>query len=125
MLQTSLLTQSSELGELTERVNACCGTTSSNVLQKGDNVSKPYVHPLAPCKYSDDLMVELYVPNKAKEAKFFIYSLSGTLLHTFDVKVRGKGELLIPKETIRNGVYLYALLVDGQMTEMKKMFIVP
>ena len=122
-LQASLLTQANELNELTERVNACCASAVEKANRNSQKL--PQVYPLPPCKYAEDMVVKMYVPAKVKDVKFFIYNLSGTLLHSFDVTDRGEGKLRIPKETIQTGVYLYSLFVDGQMTEMKKMFIIP
>lgn len=123
MLQTSLLTQASELDGLVERVSACCPTSAENTTRKSGKL--PQVYTVPPCKYSEDIVVKMYVPVKTKESRFFIFNLSGTMLYSFDVTDRGEGKLRIPKETICTGVYLCALLVDGQMTEMKKMFIIP
>ncbi len=52
-----------------------------------------------------------------------IYDLNGTQLKCYNINQTGDGEQQISAYELVAGIYIYALIVDGQMVESKQMVL--
>ena len=72
--------------------------------------------------YGQDTLFNVHRAEGAK-ANLFIFTLNGELLETYPVTVFGYGEVSIDGSTLNAGMYLYSLVVDGQIVDTKRMIL--
>ena len=59
----------------------------------------------------------------AKNAMICIYDMNGTQLKCIALNQTGLGEITINGIELKPGMFLYALIVDGQLIDTKKMVL--
>lgn len=67
--------------------------------------------------------IDYYVPESARKAELVIFNLDGRVLSSVAVDTFGKGILNIDVTEFGSGVYLYTLVVDGEVIDSRKMTI--
>ncbi len=93
-------------------------TLNKNALPEGfvleQNIPNPF-------NETTTIMAEL--PATINEAKIVIYNLQGIALQSYPLIGRGRTAIEIKGGSLPSGMYLYALLADGQLIATKKMIL--
>jgi hypothetical protein len=55
------------------------------------------------------------------KAQLLFYDANGKLIKAVDLTERGKGQINVFANDLSNGIYSYALVVDGQIIDTKRM----
>ena len=76
-----------------------------------------------PNPFSETTTIEFYVPKEAKDATIYIFTLNGILSQTHKTASRGKGSVTISGSTLSPGMYVYTLVVDGQIVDSRRMIL--
>lgn len=77
-----------------------------------------------PNPFSLDTKIDVAVPDGVADAKILVYNLEGKQLKSLDVKGRGETSVLIQGHEFGPGMYLYTLIMDGELYDTKKMVLV-
>lgn len=86
-----------------------------------DETAKLYQN--APNPFSAETVIEYYVPTDALAASLYVFTLSGELLQSLPIGSFGHGSVTISGSTLQAGMYVYSLVVDGQMVDTKRMIL--
>lgn len=65
----------------------------------------------------------MIVPDGVTQADLMIYALDGKQLNAVPVFGRGKTSVQLQGHQLPPGLYYYALTIDGQLIDVKKMLI--
>lgn len=76
-----------------------------------------------PNPFNKSTAISFYLGQKAKQATLFIYDMQGTQIKRFEIDQRGEGKIALQAGTLKAGMYLYSLIVDGKEIDMKRMQI--
>lgn len=76
-----------------------------------------------PNPFRENTMIECVVPDGAAEAFICVYDLQGTQVNRLDVEERGNCSVTVDGSTLKPGMYVYALIVDGAEIDTKKMIL--
>lgn len=76
-----------------------------------------------PNPFSDNTIIEFYIPVDASSASVYIFTLNGLLLETYPIEYMGQGSITIDGATLQPGMYVYSLVVDGQIVDSKRMIL--
>lgn len=76
-----------------------------------------------PNPFSQSTQITYFLPTDTREAAIRVYDMSGTEIMAFPIDTFGHGELTIDGGTLRAGMYLYALIADGQLIDSKQMIL--
>jgi hypothetical protein len=76
-----------------------------------------------PNPFSESTVIEYSIPNATKQAMICIYDMNGTQLKCYTLDQTGNGSITINGNEINAGMYLYALIVDGQEVDTKRMIL--
>ena len=57
------------------------------------------------------------------EMQNYIFSLGGELLRTYPISAFGNGSVQISGSTFTAGMYIYSLVVDGNIVDNKRMIL--
>lgn len=87
----------------------------------GDKTAKLYQN--TPNPFSEETAIEYYVPTDAKSASMYVFNLTGEMLQSLPISSFGHGSVTISGSTLQAGMYVYSLVVDGQMVDTKRMIL--
>ncbi|MCD9018045.1 tail fiber domain-containing protein [Parachryseolinea silvisoli] len=76
-----------------------------------------------PNPFSQTTAIDMIVPDAAQQPNLIIYSLDGKQVSSIPVSGRGKTSVQIQGNQLPAGIYYYALTIDGQLIDVKKMVI--
>jgi hypothetical protein len=77
----------------------------------------------APNPFSQTTNIKYSVTEGAKNAMICIYDMNGTQLKCIALNQTGQGDITINGGELKPGMFLYALIVDGQLIDTKKMVL--
>lgn len=67
--------------------------------------------------------IELNVDNNIKDASINLYNINGVLVKKLKVTSRGSISISLPKDDLSDGLYIYALVVDGNIVSTRRIAI--
>ena len=63
------------------------------------------------------------IPDGSRQADIIVYNLEGKQLKNIPVKGRGNTAIKIAGNELSAGMYLYTLIVDGQIIDTKRLLL--
>lgn len=84
---------------------------------------QPKLFDNAPNPFKESTVIKMNVPESAENAVLAVYDLNGTQKIAITVNGRGQTETIIEANELKPGLYLYALLIDGQLIDTKQMVV--
>jgi hypothetical protein len=93
----------------------------TSTMEITDETAKLYQN--TPNPFSEETIIEYYVPVDAHSASLYVFTLSGELLQSLPIGSFGHGSVTISGSTLQAGMYVYSLVVDGQMVDTKRMIL--
>ena len=127
-----LLVQS--INELTRKVNELEGKGTStkkaktkvettSIEETSSEVDMVRMDQNKPNPFSESTVITLNIPKDTKSATIFIYDLSGKQVKSFSVSERGKTDITVYASDLTAGMYIYNLVVDGQVKVNRRMIV--
>src|SRR5690606_23024338 len=77
----------------------------------------------SPNPFTADTEIRISLPDNSRSATLSVYNLEGRQLKTISVKDRGEVILKISGNELQPGMYLYSLIVDGEIVDTKRMIL--
>ena len=77
----------------------------------------------APNPFSQITTIEYVLAEKVQSAMICIYNMNGTQLKSISLHQKGYGDILINGGEFKAGMYMYSLIVDGQVIDTKQMIL--
>ena len=76
-----------------------------------------------PNQFTNSTKIAYYIPTGATDAEIYIFGLGGELLKTYPIDAFGNGSVTISGSTFTAGMYIYTLVVDGNIIDNKRMIL--
>lgn len=76
-----------------------------------------------PNPFSAETIIEYHVPTYAKSAYMYVFNLNGEMLQSYALTQYGHGSVTVSGGTLSAGMYVYSLVVDGQIVDTKQMIL--
>ena len=76
-----------------------------------------------PNPFSDSSVVTLSIPESAKSANILLYDMSGKQVQSIAVPERGQTNITVYASSLRPGMFIYNLIVDGKVRASRKMIV--
>lgn len=92
-------------------------------VEKAAGWEKTELYQNNPNPFSVDTRIEMVIPDAAGDAKLLIYNLEGRQLKSISVRDRGETAVTIQGNELNAGMYLYTLIIDGQVFDTKRMIL--
>ncbi len=83
-----------------------------------------YLEQNQPNPFNSNTLIKYHVPTDAANALVNIFNTKGQLIHSERIVQTGTGEIQVKAGTIVAGTYSYSLVVNGKITDTKRMVIV-
>ncbi len=76
-----------------------------------------------PNPFTSATSIEMFLPGDITQAEVHIIDIDGKILHKIPVSERGNTSITLEKGTLKNGVYIYSLVVDGNVAQSKRLIL--
>jgi hypothetical protein len=76
-----------------------------------------------PNPFNQSTEIKYYLAADVVNALISVCNLNGTQLKSIPINQTGEGSVTIDRETLQPGIYLYALVANGELVDTKKMMI--
>ncbi|HTL81807.1 MAG TPA: tail fiber domain-containing protein [Bacteroidia bacterium] len=120
--------QNAKIDSLENQMNSCCemnARTANNNTNQTDvtltNSESVVLDQNVPNPFAEQTTITYNLPSTTKKAQMMFYDVQGKLIKVVDLAGTGKGQLNVFADDLSNGVYSYALVVDGQVSDTKRM----
>lgn len=76
-----------------------------------------------PNPFSENTTIHYSVPEGAGSSSIMVFDLQGKLMKTFDLHQKGRGQVTLSGGELYPGMFIYALVIDGQEVATKRMIL--
>lgn len=120
------------INELSEELAELKGTSSKKAKTKNEitsiedtssEVDIVRMDQNKPNPFSESTVIKLNIPKDTKTATIFIYDLSGKQVKAIPVNERGKTDITVYASDLTAGMYIYNLVVGGQIKVTRRMIV--
>lgn len=77
----------------------------------------------APNPFSDNTVIGYAIPQNSQNASLLIYNMNGKQIEQFTLSQKGKNSIVLEGSRLEAGMYLYSLIVDGEVIDVKRMIL--
>ena len=88
--------------------------SNTDIISLGQNIPNPF---------TDRTAIAVNVPKSVRSAALFIYDMGGKQTSRIEITDRGKSSVSVSGTGLQEGMYLYSLIVDGQVIDTRKMIL--
>jgi hypothetical protein len=131
-LQQIVVSQNSDILCLKNKLSVDCDTQKS--LKSGklavadpSNANLPataaILYQNTPNPFSAQTEIKFDIPKEIANAILYIHDMSGNEMRSFNIAQRGLSSIIIQGSELQAGMYLYTLIVNGQIADTKKMIL--
>ncbi len=92
-----------------------------NELEASLSAAKLYQN--APNPWSSETVIRYSLPQSVATACIYIYDMQGLQLKSIPAEGRGESQVTLTARDLKAGMYLYALVADGQLIDSKQMIL--
>ena len=121
VLIESIKEQQNKINELNEKLEKVEAKQSNNYALDEAFSTKSVLKQNAPNPFKNETTIEYFVPENATSASIYIYDMTGAQLKEFKINSKGNDKLTIKGSEFKAGMYIYSLIVDGQLIDTKRM----
>ena len=89
----------------------------------GNTIDSAVLYQNSPNPFSSATSVEYYIPSSATSAALYVFNLIGELQRTYPINNTGRNAVRIDCVGLNAGMYIYSLVVDGQVVDTKRMIL--
>jgi hypothetical protein len=107
--------------------NNCCNQNNNLKSgmngEKGINSFETKLYQNAPNPFNIQTTVRFEIPETVQSTQLHICNMTGTLLKTISINQRGSDNVTISANEFVAGLYLYSLVIDGNIIDTKQMLL--
>jgi hypothetical protein len=85
--------------------------------------SQAYLAQNQPNPFTENTIIEFFLPSTIQKANFYIYDLQGKQIKSMNVVEREHGNIIIHGSELMPGMYYYSLIADGKIIGTEKMVL--
>jgi len=77
----------------------------------------------SPNPFSQQTNIGYFIPTSAQSASVLVFDLQGKLIATLPVTNYGTGSIIINGNSLTPGMFVYSLVVNGNIIDTKRMIL--
>jgi hypothetical protein len=106
---------------LEDEVEICCGVVFIN---EPGTESQAQLFQNYPNPFDESTIIEFYIPRGSYTSAYLeVYSMDGSLVSKMQVSPSGQGQVVLGKNLLSAGTYIYTLVADNTIIDTKQMII--
>ena len=110
-------------GEEPQQAPAHAPLQTSGTDAIADGLLKPALYQNAPNPFNAETRIRYCLPESVLQADLYVYDLQGKQVKKIAVTERGESSVTIHGSELQAGMYIYALIADGQEVDSKRMIL--
>lgn len=122
-LNNEVATLKNKTNETSNLSKAKASTAPETEINSTDIHAYPVLEQNNPNPFNLATTINYYLPLTVKYAGIYIYDMNGTQLKNFPITQKEKGNIVVSGSEFQAGMYLYALIADGQVIDTKRMIL--
>ncbi len=123
-LYAVVLSQEKEIIKLRETLAVLTqDQNQTNIIPVETDENVPQLYQNAPNPFSSETKIKFNIPSSVGKAYIYIHDLQGRQLKVYNLPNHGAGEVTIHASELNPGMYLYSLILDGEIFDTKKMIL--
>lgn len=83
----------------------------------------PKLYQNSPNPFNAETVIRYALPESVQNANLYVYDLQGKQLMNIAIEQRGEAQVTIHGSNLQAGMYIYALIADGQEIDSKRMIL--
>ena len=87
------------------------------------SLSSAKLYQNAPNPWSSETVIRYNLPQNVVSATIYVYDMQGLQLKSIPATGRGESQVTLTARDLKAGMYLYALVADGQLIDSKQMIL--
>ena len=99
------------------------GASPTTGITEIDALTYPVLDQNSPNPFNTATTIGYYLPSTIASANIYVYDMNGGQLKSIQISERGKGNVIIQGAEFKAGMYLYALIADGNVIDTKRMIL--
>lgn len=118
--------QQTLIEEQAQRIDELEQLIANGGLKQGQGSSDlriPTLYQNSPNPFRESTEIRFYLPEDTREATLYIYDMQGAPVLELAINERGESSQRIDGGMLESGMYLYALIADGQEVDVKRMIL--
>ncbi len=125
--QEEIQEQRQLINELTEELMKINGNDGSDLTNQNEiditNIPVNQLFQNKPNPFNEETAIEYFLTQEVKDAYILLYDMQGQQIESIVLSERGTGKIVINGLSLKPGMYLYALVADGQEIDTKRMIL--
>jgi len=115
-----------EMSEIKEMMQAILNDQNTDITRQNIQLDGrgAYLEQNQPNPFNTNTLIKYHVPTDATNVLVNIFNEKGQLIHSESIAQMGTGQIQVKAGTIPAGIYSYSLIVNGNITDTKRMVIV-
>jgi len=97
------------------------GNRTSNTEVVLENLNAIILDQNLPNPFAEKTTINYTIPKEVSEATLLFYDMNGRIIKQVEITERGEGKITVYGENLKNGIYTYSLIADGELIATKKM----
>ncbi len=121
-----MASQQNKIDSLNSKINDLANQKKTSSVSNSSSVvlgNNAVLNQNTPNPFSINTQITMTIPDGSRVASLFIYNMQGVQLKSVQITSRGNVSINISAGELTAGMYLYTLVVDGQMIDTKRMIL--
>ena len=98
-------------------------TLSSKKNTSNEETIEAILYQNNPNPFTADTKIEYQLPLSTQSATLYVYDMNGLQKAEYPILSFGEGSVVVSAGVLDAGMYLYSLIVDGQVVDTKRMIL--
>jgi hypothetical protein len=126
ILVEAIKEQQTQIEVLEQKVASASSTlkgaavTNSSINELSEDIEISELFQNQPNPFSVETTISYFLAESTNSASLFVYDMTGKQVKSFDLGQKGSGEVVISGGELDAGIYMYSLVVDGQIAGTKQ-----
>jgi hypothetical protein len=121
-LRSQMNAMMNEMAAMRNAINALPGSQlNTGDLDNGSGTGSTLVQN-QPNPFSESTTIQFNLNKEVQNAAIYIYNLNGEQEASYPIQ-KGHNQIVVHKESLRPGIYIYSLITDGVVADTKRMVI--
>jgi len=96
---------------------------TNSIADRYENTGTSSLAQNLPNPFTESTTIEYFLSENVNDAKIYIYNMNGAQLKSYDLHLKGNRSIIINGGEFNPGMYMYTLIIDGQVIDTKRMIL--
>jgi trimeric autotransporter adhesin len=120
----SLEATNAQLNDRLNKIEQLLGITNTTGNSSAVILSSAKLFQNSPNPFNNSTVISYFLPDHFASAKIEVTDWNGLIIKSIPIQSKGSGQITLETPQLSSGTYTYRLIVDGNLTDTKKMVLI-